>query len=170
VRTGLADVALVAGPCDTSGLDAEELWHEHRVVVLSVGHPLADRGQLATTDFDDQPVICWPTLPAQLDRYYRGADQLPAGQPGPAGPSAANLAEALRLVELGRGLTYLPDSVARRFQRPGLIVRPVHGLSGSTALLAWRSGSRDHAVAAFSQAAFHAAESDRRLSPVPGHG
>jgi len=50
-------------------------------------------------------------------------------------------------------VTYLPDSVARRFQRPGLTVRPVHGLSGSTALLAWRNGSRDRAVAAFSQAA-----------------
>jgi DNA-binding transcriptional LysR family regulator len=166
VRAGDADIALVTGPCDTGGLDAEELWHEQRLAVLPAAHRLAGRQQLTICDFAGQPVICWPALPTELDRYYRGADQLPPGQPGQGGPSATSLAEALRLVELGRGVTYLPDSVARRFQRPGLTARPVHGLSGSTALLAWRSGSRDRAVAAFSQAAFQAARAGSRTHAV----
>lgn len=56
-------------------------------------------------------------------------------------------------------MTFLPRSVAARFQRPGLAVRPVAGLSGSTAMAAWRAGSRDPAVAAFVQAAVEVARS-----------
>ncbi len=58
-------------------------------------------------------------------------------------------------------MTFLPRSVAARFQRPGLAVRPVAGLSGSTAMAAWRAGSRDPAVAALVQAAVEVARTAR---------
>src|SRR5205807_1348363 len=41
LRAGRADVALIVGPAELGGLDADELWHEPRVVVLPAGHPLA---------------------------------------------------------------------------------------------------------------------------------
>jgi DNA-binding transcriptional LysR family regulator len=68
-------------------------------------------------------------------------------------------AAVLPAAELGRGVTFLPRSVAARFQRPGLAVAPVAGRSGSTAAAAWRAGARDPAVAAFVQAAFEVARS-----------
>ena len=110
-------------------------------------------------DLDREPVVRWPDVPGPLDRYYRGLDQGPGSLPGRPGPAAASLLEALRLAELGHGVTFLPRSVAARFQRPGLAARPVAGLSGSTAVAAWRAGSRDPAVAAFVQAAFEVARS-----------
>jgi DNA-binding transcriptional LysR family regulator len=128
-------------------------------VVLPAGHALAGRGTITMADLDGEPVVRWPGVPVLLDRYYRGLDQGPDRQPGRPGPAAASLLEALRLAELGRGVTFLPRSVAARFQRPGLAARPVAGLSGSTAVAAWRSGSRDPAVAAFVQAAFEVARS-----------
>ena len=120
---------------------------------------LAGRDLVTMSDLGDEPVVRWPDVPGPLDRYYRGLDQGPDSQPGRPGPAAASLLEALRLAELGRGVTFLPQSVAARFQRPGLAVLPVAGLSGSTAVAAWRAGSRDPAVAAFVQAAFEVARS-----------
>jgi len=159
LRSGRADVALIVGPADFEGLDTDELWREPRVVVLPAGHALAGCDSITMSDLGDEPVVRWPDVPGPLDRYYRGLDQGPDSQPGRPGPAAASLLEALRLAELGRGVTFLPRSVAARFQRPGLAVLPVAGLSGSTAVAAWRAGSRDPAVAAFVQAAFEVARS-----------
>jgi len=169
LRSGRADVALIVGPAGCEGLDTDELWHEPRVVVLPAGHALAGRGTITMADLDGEPVVRWPGVPGPLDRYYRGLDQGPDSQPGRPGPAAASLLEALRLAELGRGVTFLPRSVAARFQRPGLAARPVAGLSGSTAVAAWRAGSRDPAVAAFVQAAFEVARS-AATGPVHGAG
>jgi DNA-binding transcriptional LysR family regulator len=157
LRSGRADVALIVGPADCEGLDTDELWHEPRVVILPAGHALAGRGAITMADLGDEPVVRWADVPASLDRYYRGLDQGPGSQPGRPGPAATSLLEALRLAELGHGVTFLPQSVAARFRRPGLAARPVAGLPGSTAVAAWRAGSRDPAVAAFARAAFEVA-------------
>lgn len=162
VQRGIADVALLVTSSSrlaeiSDGVEVEPVWREGRVAVLATGHQLAARGDLTVTDFADQPVISWPTLPAFYDRYYRGADGLPLGAPPPSGPPAASLAEALRLVELGRGITFLPISVAARFRRAALALQLVPGLSDSTAYLGWRTGSRDQTIAALTRATIAAA-------------
>lgn len=168
VRSGRADVALIVGPADAEGLETDELWQEPRVVVLPAGHALAGRGTIAMADLRDEPAVRWPGVPGPLDRYYRGLDEGQAGAgAGAAGPDAASLLDALRLAELGHGVTFLPQSVAARFPRPGLVARLVDGLSGSTAVATWRAGSRDPAVAAFVQAAVEVAGNEMRRSVVP---
>ncbi|MGC5168908.1 LysR family transcriptional regulator [Luteimicrobium sp. DT211] len=162
VRHGVADVALVVGPDHGDarlfhGVEVEPVWQETRVAVLPADHDLAGRGRLARADLADAPVIAWPDLPPSYDRYYRGADRLPLEQAPVPGPAARNLAEALRLVELGRGVTFLPLSVAERFRRPTIAVLPVDDLSDSVAYLAWREGSHDRTIAALLQATLAAA-------------
>ncbi|MFC8733215.1 LysR family transcriptional regulator [Luteimicrobium sp. NPDC057192] len=171
VRRGAADVALVVGPDhgDTRlfhGVEVEPVWRESRVAVLPAGHELAARGVLARADLDDEPVLAWPDLPPSYDRYYRGADRLPPERAPRPGPAARNLAEALRLVELGRGVTFLPLSVAERSRRPTVAVVPVDDLSASVAYVAWREGSRDRAIAALLEATLAAASARRAEAPA----
>jgi DNA-binding transcriptional LysR family regulator len=157
VRRGAADVALVVGPDHGDarvlrGVEVEPVWREPRVAVLPAGHALCARGPLARAALREEAVIAWPELPPSYDRFYRGADRLPPEEAPVPGPAARNLAEALRLVELGRGVTFLPLSVAERFRRPAIAVVPVEDLSDSVANLAWREGSHDRAIAALAQA------------------
>lgn len=159
VRNGIADVALVAGPLDAAGLEVELLREEPRVVVLAADHPSSAANRLTVEELAAAPVLSWPGLPSRIDRYYRGLDEFPCPDDPPAGPPVADLAEALRLVEMGRGATFLPLSVADRFRRDGLVTRPVDGLAGSTAVLLWRAGSRDRSVAAFVRAGIDASSS-----------
>lgn len=41
-------------------------------------------------------------------------------------------------MELGKAITFLPQSVAERFRRPHVALRSVAGLSPSRMFLAWR--------------------------------
>lgn len=147
VVRGRCDAGLVAWPITAPGLVTERLWTETRVAVLSADHPLAEKPHLTVEDFFDQPVARWPHLPEYLDRHYQGLDDAPATATGiGGGPAVADLAEALRLVELGRAITFLPESVAARFDRPRLARRRVdRGLAPDSMFLVWasRTGSSE---------------------------
>lgn len=146
VRTGEADVCLVAGPVALEGLEHDLLLAEPRYAVLAAGHPLAERAALTSADLVGEVVARWPHLPADLDHFYRGAAP---EEPAPDhGIDVDGLAEALRLVELGRAVTFLPASVVARFARPGIRAVPVDGLAPSTLVVAWRAGSTDPVLAA----------------------
>lgn len=146
VRTGRADACLVAGPVDLKGLDHDLLLSEPRMAVVPRAHPLADRAGLHPTDLRDEPVLRWPSLPRELDRFYQG---LVGDEPSRtvAALQASDLAEALRLVELGRGITFLPTSVVHRFPGRAVHAIPVLDLPPSRLSIAWRATSRDLALA-----------------------
>ncbi|MCR6484696.1 LysR family transcriptional regulator [Amycolatopsis sp. OK19-0408] len=149
LRDGRGDVALVAAPFDRTGLDVEQVRAEPRVAAQpSGGEARTLREVLA------QPAVTWPGVDARLDAYYRGRDREPADAP-PAkhGPPAKDLAEALRLVELGQAVTFLPESVARRYPRAGIAYRRFEGLSDARLQVAWPATSRSPLVAAFVRAA-----------------
>jgi len=143
VRQGRCDVCLVAWPIAapgstrSNGLESIELWSEPRVAVLPIGHPLAVTEWVDIDAFAHEPVVRWPQLPAEFDRYYQGRDTL-AREPDVQGPPATGLAEALRLVDLHRAVTFLPRSVAHRFARAEITTREVSGLSPSSMYLCWR--------------------------------
>ena len=138
VLRGACDACLVAWPVTEPGLASLELWSEPRVAVIPDTHPLADTVSLSANDFLPEPVARWPHLPEELDRYYQGRDALPVDADAVAGPPVRGLADVLRLVELGRAITFLPQSVAERFRRPRLVLRTVTDLSPSRMFLAWR--------------------------------
>ncbi|WP_410571678.1 LysR family transcriptional regulator [Amycolatopsis sp. cmx-4-61] len=149
LRDGRGDVALVAAPFDRTGLDVEQVHAEPRVAAQP-------RGREATTlaEVLARPAVTWPGVDERLDAYYRARDRAPAGAP-PAkhGPPAKDLAEALRLVELGQAVTFLPESVARRYPREGVAYRRIDGLGEARWQVAWPSSSRSPRVAAFVRAA-----------------
>ncbi|WP_410591692.1 LysR family transcriptional regulator [Amycolatopsis sp. lyj-23] len=149
LRDGRGDVALLAAPFDRMGLDVEQVRAEPRVAAQP-------RGREATTlaEVLARPAVTWPGVDERLDAYYRARDTEPADAP-PAryGPPAKDLAEALRWVELGQAVTFLPESVARRYPRDGIAYRRIDGLSEARLQVAWPETSRSPRVAAFVRAA-----------------
>lgn len=168
VRTGEADACLVAGPVDLTGLDHDLVLSEPRAAVLPRTHRLAGHTGARRADFHDDPVIRWPRLPGELDRFYQG---LVGNEPprAVAAPHASDLAEALRLVELGRGITFLPVGVADRFTGRDIRALPVPDLPPSELHLAWRPTSRDLTLARFIEHLLDAAAREAGDQPAGGH-
>ncbi|GAA3529942.1 LysR family transcriptional regulator [Nocardioides daeguensis] len=151
VRTGEADVGLLAGPpvsSELTDLDTELVFVEPRVTMLHAGHRHAGRERIGLEELVEEPVATWPDAGEELDRFYQG---LAPGDPGrmTTGPAVRDLAEVLRLVEMGRAITFLPESVARRFEGRAIAAVPTDGVAPSALRLVWRPSSRDLAVAAF---------------------
>ncbi|WP_370971825.1 hypothetical protein [Amycolatopsis sp. cg9] len=98
------------------------------------------------------PAVTWPGVDERLDAYYRARDRAGA-PPAKQGPPAKDLAEALRLVELGQAVTFPPESVARRYPRAAIAYHRVEGLSDARLQVAWPETSRSPRVAEFVRAA-----------------
>ncbi|MET8948369.1 LysR family transcriptional regulator [Streptomyces sp. NPDC004542] len=134
LRRGEADAALVFEPFDRTGLDAETLAAEPRVVALAAGHPLAARDRLVLADLGLRP--------GDVHRFVeetRGAGR--------------DLAQLLTLVGLSDLTPLLPASVAARYPRPGVVYRPVADAPPVVLAIAWPQQSRSTAVAALVRAA-----------------
>lgn len=139
LRDGRADVALLVSPFDDRGLDVEPLLTEPCLAALAATDPLAARPCLRMADL--------------------------AGRKLPDG-STSDLAQVFRLIELGSMICYLPASVARRYERPEIVYRPVSDLEPATLAVAWPQDSRSPAVAAFVRAAIASGGSGEDLVRV----
>ncbi|EIV92382.1 LysR family transcriptional regulator [Frankia sp. QA3] len=158
LRDGRADVALLHAPLDATGLEIELLLTEPRVVALCAEHPLARRGNLAVADLAPEPLPRWEGPGGDEISLLWCGHEPEAGrgprpghpQPAPAaGPPTPDVAQLLRLVELGRAAAFVPVSIARRYPRPRIAYRAVAGLTPARLVLAWPAGLRSPAVAAF---------------------
>jgi DNA-binding transcriptional LysR family regulator len=158
LREARADVGLVLCPFDDRGLDSEPLLTEPLLVTLAAADPLAARAQLTLADLAGR----------ELPGGSPASDGRPTGphHPGAAGP-ASNLSEILSLVETGSVVFFAPASVARRYQRSGLVYRPVSDLPDATLALAWPEEARSPAVAAFVRAACAVAAAAQTAQAAP---
>ncbi|MYR58513.1 LysR family transcriptional regulator, partial [Streptomyces sp. SID625] len=123
LRRGEADVALVHGPYDPTGLDSEPLTVEPRVAAVAAAHPLAARTRLSLDD-----------LGMTAEDVGR-----PVGRPR---DDCRDLAQLLTLVALGEVVTLLPASVTLRYPRPGVAYRPVVDAPAAVMAVAWPQQSR----------------------------
>ena len=155
LRDGRADVALLPTPFDDRGLDFEPLLTEPRLVALPASDPLAARTSVCLADLAGRA--------------------LPAGTPAedgyPVGPVKGtgqhDLSQILKLVELGSLVCFLTVSIADRYRRPGIAVRPVRDLEPATLVVAWPQESHSPAVAAFVRAATEVAATVYVTSETP---
>lgn len=141
LRDGRADVALLPTPFDERGLDFEPLLTEPRLVALPATDPLAARTSVCLAD------LAGRMLPAGTP----AEDGYPTGPVKGSGPH--DLSQILKLVELGSLVCFLTVSIADRYQRRDIAVRPVRDLEPATLVVAWPQESHSPAVAAFVRAA-----------------
>ncbi len=152
LRDGRADVALVPTPFREDGIDHEPLLTEPRLVALAADDPLAARTELRLADMAGR----------------RLPDGSPAEEGGVRPPRErvsrplTDIPQIFNMVELGSVIWYLPVSVTRRHNRPGIAYRPVIDLPPTTLSVAWPQNSHSPAVAAFVRAATAVAEREHR--------
>lgn len=147
VRDGRADLA-IAACVDSHDLDTELLRTEPRVAALAVGHKLAEREVLSTTDLLTEPAPRWSD-PKVVDRdYWLGNPDRPAD-----GPTVRDSAQLLDVVALGQAVALVPASLAAINVRPDVTYRPVPDAAPYRTLALWPAGSRSPWIARFVQTA-----------------
>lgn len=143
---GEADVALVRLPFpgqDT--LRVTPLFTEPRCVALAAAHPLATRDVIPFRDLWDEPFVAAPAESGPWRDYWLAADER-EGRPVRIGAVTDQPDDWLNAIANGYGIALAPESAARFYARPGVVYRPVTGVSPSRAAVAWTPADDDNPV------------------------
>lgn len=121
------DVAFMTGQPPAADCETTHLWTERVFVVLSSGHPLADREELSWSDLRDQQFIVSEAEPGREIYDYLVKHLAELGHhPKVERQSVYSRGTLMQLVAIGRGLTLTSEAtVATHF--PGVIYRPLAG-------------------------------------------
>jgi DNA-binding transcriptional LysR family regulator len=150
LRNGHCDVALLRDAFDTTGLDLLPLRTERRVVLLSSNHPLATRSRLRLDELHDDPITRWASMTATEAQFWAGADS--DGHEWRDGPDVTSPSDVLAAVRLGHAVAFVASSFAPAGSAlPGVVARPVDGLSTSHLRVAWNAAATSTAIAQFVQ-------------------
>ncbi|MFE4575359.1 LysR family transcriptional regulator [Streptomyces chartreusis] len=146
---GRADVGIVRLPIDRQGLEVHPLFQEPRVVMVPIGHRLADRRSVTVKDLaaehllqDPNAVPEWRDVALELQSAER-----------PEVPVIHQVEEKLELVAAGAGICVLPLSTANFYTRPDVIPLPVDDLGPNEVALAWVAARRSPLIRDFAEAA-----------------
>jgi DNA-binding transcriptional LysR family regulator len=112
LRCGAADVGIVSDAVDTRGLVSQELGADPLVLVLPVGHPLAEQACVPFHRVIAQPWVVWGEQGALSTHLQMRAFAHGARIEGRV--TYPTLEGVLRLVACGVGVTVLPEAVLRR--------------------------------------------------------
>ncbi|MFD7699134.1 LysR family transcriptional regulator [Streptomyces caelestis] len=134
---------------------------EPRLVALPETHPLAARTNLTLADLADEPFLALPLSAGVLRDHWLALDERPGGPPR-IGAEIAGTEETYEALVAGLGVCLVAAGNAPLITLGGVTTRPVHGLSPSRYVLAWRveDGSRP-LVRGYAQAC-------RRVTGRPG--
>ncbi|MFE0803021.1 LysR family transcriptional regulator [Streptomyces sp. NPDC058812] len=140
------DVALVRLPFPgQEALRVTVLFSEPRCVVLPEAHPLAAREVIAFRDLWDEPFVAAPPETGRWREYWLAADERD-GHPVRVGAVTEQPDDWLSAIANGYGIALAPESAARFYTRPGVVHRPVTGVSPSSVGVAWAPADDDNPV------------------------
>ena len=137
--SGDADAALLRLPFpgqDT--LRVVVLFTEPRWVALPAAHPLATRDVIRFRELWDEPFVAAPAETGWWRDWWLAANER-AGHPVRIGAvtETGQPDDWLTAIANGDGIALAPESGARYYARPGIIYRPVTGVSPSQVGVAW---------------------------------
>ncbi|MEV4619094.1 LysR family transcriptional regulator [Asanoa sp. NPDC049573] len=139
LAAGETDVALLRLPFPGQhSLRVEALFTEPRWVALPANHPLAARDQIDFRDLWDEPFVAAPAETGWWRDWWLAADER-EGHPVRIGAvtGSGQPDDWLTAIANGHGIALAPESAARYYARPGVIYRPVTGVSPSQVGVAW---------------------------------
>ncbi|MEU4723385.1 LysR substrate-binding domain-containing protein [Nonomuraea dietziae] len=139
---GSSDVAFVWLPAP-EGVATRVLATERRFVAMPESHRLAAREEIDFAELRGEPFVALPETAGPLRDFWLGG-------PGTiVGAEAASPDGVFEAVLAGLGLVLLSEGNAELYRRPGLVARPVSGLSPARLAIAWRAADPRPAVTAF---------------------
>lgn len=115
VIDGSTDMGIVAGPVDTSELQAFHFSTDRLVLAVPEGHPLSERSAVSLEETASYPLIGMhegSTLVAFLrDKFEHGGKVLPLRI------QLYGFESIFRMIEAGVGIGIVPDSAAQRYKK-----------------------------------------------------
>jgi DNA-binding transcriptional LysR family regulator len=106
------------------------------VVVVAVGHRLAQRGTLSVADVLDEPFPGGPSLRPEWTAFWTLDEQ--RGRPPNRTDDVTSAEQGLEVVVAGRAIATLPDWVASGLAHPGVVALPLNDGPQVTTCLLWR--------------------------------
>lgn len=144
-----SDVAYVWLPIpDDPGFATRIVATEDRHVALPEAHSLARCTEIPFDALLDEPFLALPQRAGPLRDYWLAIPER-QGHPVRIAAEVANADETFEAVANGAGIVLLSAGNAAIYQRPGIVTRPVRGLSPSQLVLIWRSDDGHPAVRTF---------------------
>ncbi|MGW6918225.1 LysR family transcriptional regulator [Kitasatospora sp. NPDC054939] len=129
LATGDVDVALVRLPFPgQQALRVDELFDEPRWVALPAAHRLAGQERIAFPELWDEPFVAAPAATGPWRDHWLAADER-EGRPVRIGAVTEHPDDWLSAIANGYGIALAPESAARFYARPGVVYRPVDGVS-----------------------------------------
>ena len=132
-----ADAALLRLPFPgQDDVRIEVLLTEPRGVALPATHRLAACEQISFRQLWDEPFVAAPTETGWWRDYWLATGER-QGHPVRIGYVTDQPDAWLTAIAKGYGIALAPESAARHYARPGIIYRPVTGVSPGQAGVAW---------------------------------
>jgi DNA-binding transcriptional LysR family regulator len=143
---GRVDVGYIRLPADQRGLRVEHLFAEPRLVVLPIGHRLADKQELSIADLADEHLLQDPDA---VPEWRDVATELRNRHAQRGYPKLRTVEEKLEHVATGKGIAILPASTAAYYRRPDVTSVLITDIPANQVCLAWQSGRRSSLITEF---------------------
>jgi DNA-binding transcriptional LysR family regulator len=137
LASGDVDAALLRLPFPgQDDMRIEVLLTEPRWLALPTTHPLAACDQISFEQLWDEPFVAAPAETGWWRDYWLATSER-LGHPVRIGYVTDQPDAWLAAIANGYGIALAPESAARYYARPGIIYRPVTGVSPSQVCVAW---------------------------------
>lgn len=160
---GRVDVGYVRMPIDTGGLQTEYLFSEPRLAVVPIGHRLADRVEVFLAELVGETMLQHPSAVPEWEAILAEA----AGRaPGFAGMDFHSVEEKLEAVAAGRGISVVPESTARYYNRSDITYLPLADIPYNEIRLAWAANRQSPLIDQFVELAHRDVASHEASPPA----
>lgn len=133
---GTTEVAIIRPPVDLPEHRMLVLDSESWMACLPRDHPLADRREVEISELLDDPIVCAPLTAGTWRDYWLAMDARGNRPPAIAAVAATYEAETTSIAR-GLGISFTTSSVARFYDRPGIVYVPITDRPPSYTALAW---------------------------------
>lgn len=133
---GSTEVALIRPPVDLPSHRMLILDSESWMACLPRDHRLAERTEVAISELLDDPIVCAPLTAGTWRDYWLAMDVRGNRPPNIAAVAATYEAETTSIAR-GLGISFTTSSVARFYDRPGIVYVPITDRPPSHTALAW---------------------------------
>ncbi|TRW79336.1 LysR family transcriptional regulator [Mycolicibacterium sp. 018/SC-01/001] len=133
---GTTEVAIIRPPVDLPDHRMLILDSESWVACLPRDHRLSDRAEISITELLDDPIVCAPLTAGVWRDYWLAMDVRGHRPPTIAAVAATYEAETTSIAR-GLGISFTSSSVARFYDRPGIVYVPITDRPPSVTALAW---------------------------------
>lgn len=140
VMEGAMDLTITRWTTQLPGIASRIVQQEHFVVVVPVGHPLAERQRVGIAELRDEQFVMLPPEPASTVRTTFMAACYEAGFAPTIVQAAPDSWDVMAMVSAGIGITFTVDAVMTQVRSEGLHVLDLaDDIEPTYARLAWRA-------------------------------